>query len=135
VVCDGLAMATAIVDSASFVEENIEPTLGRGFLDATSLAEYFVTRGIPFRTAHQIVGSLVARCEKEHKSQLSQLSLEDFRAAAQAHGYGANIAPSLYDSLGAANVARRYKTDGAAGGNPVDVQLADWAVRLKMKEV
>ncbi|MEP6984966.1 MAG: hypothetical protein ABI970_05195 [Chloroflexota bacterium] len=30
----------------------MEPTLERGFLDATSLAEYLVTKGIPFRTAH-----------------------------------------------------------------------------------
>jgi argininosuccinate lyase len=57
-----LTMAAAIVNSASFIKENIEPTLDRGFLDATSLAEYLVTKGIPFRTAHHIVGTLVARC-------------------------------------------------------------------------
>jgi argininosuccinate lyase len=54
-------------------QENIEPTLERGFLDATSLAEYLVTKGVPFRTAHHIVGTLVARCEKEGKHALSQL--------------------------------------------------------------
>jgi len=132
VVCDSLAMATAIVDSASFIKENIEPTLGRGFLDATSLAEYFVTRGIPFRTAHQIVGALVGRCEKEHKTQLSELSLDEFRSAADVHGHGAKIAADLYESLGAANVARRYRTQGAAGGRPLDEQLAGWTSRLKM---
>ena len=62
-----LAMATAIVDSANFIKENIEPTLERGFLDATSLAEYLVTKGVPFRTAHQIVGGLVVKCEKERE--------------------------------------------------------------------
>ena len=76
-----LAMATAIVGATDFVRENIEPTLGRGFLDATSLAEYFVLKGIPFRTAHHMVGSLVARCEREGKMQLSQLSLADFAEA------------------------------------------------------
>ena len=40
-----LAMAAAIVSSARYVRANIEPTLDRGFLDATSLAEYFVTAG------------------------------------------------------------------------------------------
>ena len=78
-----LTMAAAIVSSASFVRENIEPTLERGFLDATSLAEYFVTKGVAFRTAHQIVGSLVARCEREGKESLSQLSVADFVEAAQ----------------------------------------------------
>ena len=54
-----LTMAAAIVNSASYDKERIEPTLDRGFLDATSLAEYLVTKGIPFRTAHHIVGTLV----------------------------------------------------------------------------
>ena len=55
-----LTMAAAIVSSAHFKKENIEPTLERGFLDATSLAEYLVTKSIPFRTAHHITGTLVA---------------------------------------------------------------------------
>jgi len=40
-----LTMAAAIVNSASYDKERIEPTLDRGFLDATSLAEYLVTKG------------------------------------------------------------------------------------------
>src|SRR3954468_5464772 len=73
-----LTMAAAIVNSASYDKERIEPTLDRGFLDATSLAEYLVTKGVPFRTAHHIVGTLVARCEKERKHALSQLSVNAF---------------------------------------------------------
>jgi argininosuccinate lyase len=86
-VSECLTMAAAIVESASFDKERIEPTLERGFLDATSLAEYLVTKGVPFRTAHQIVGSLVARCEKEGKTALSQLKVEDFQQACKAHGW------------------------------------------------
>ncbi len=73
-----LTMAAAIVNSASYDKARIEPTLDRGFLDATSLAEYLVTRGIPFRTAHHIVGTLVARCEKEGKHSLAQLGVDAF---------------------------------------------------------
>src|SRR5207253_4197367 len=79
-----LTMAAAIVNSASYDKERIEPTLDRGFLDATSLAEYLVTKGVPFRTAHQIVGSLVAKCEKEQKHALSQLSVQEFNDAIEA---------------------------------------------------
>jgi argininosuccinate lyase len=39
-----LTMAAAIVNSASYDKARIEPTLDRGFLDATSLAEYLVTK-------------------------------------------------------------------------------------------
>src|SRR5438270_3610817 len=108
-----LTMAAAIVNSAEFVKEKIEPTLERGFLDATSLAEYLVTKGVPFRTAHQIVGSLVARCEREGKASLSQLATADFVEAARAQGAPtAQIGPDVYDALGAKNVVRRYQRAG-----------------------
>src|SRR5438552_632533 len=128
-----LTMAAAIVNSAEFVKEKIEPTLERGFLDATSLAEYFVTKGIAFRTAHQIVGSLVARCEKEGKTALAQLKLEDFIEAAKAHGAdSARVGQDLYEALGARNVVKRYQSAGAAGGKPFEDQLAAWKKRLGM---
>lgn len=125
-----LTMAAAIVNSASFIKENIEPTLERGFLDATSLAEYFVTKGIPFRTAHHIVGTLVARCEKEGKHALSQLTLEDFKQSAGEHA--PKLANDLFESLGARNVVKRYQSAGAAGGKPFEDQLAAWKQRLNL---
>ena len=128
-----LTMAAAIVNSASFVKENIEPTLERGFLDATSLAEYFVTKGIPFRTAHQIVGSLVGRCEKDGKTALAQLGLQEFVEAVTSKGADASkIGQDLYDALGARNVVKRYRSAGAAGGKPFEEQLAAWKTRLGM---
>src|SRR5204863_4693706 len=106
-----LTMATAIVNSAEYNKERIESTLDRGFLDATSLAEYLVTKGVPFRSAHQIVGSLVASCEKEGKASLSQLATNDFVEAVRAQGAPADqIGPDVYDVLGAKNVVRRYRT-------------------------
>src|SRR5439155_9360634 len=105
-----LTMAAAIVNSASFIKENIEPTLDRGFLDATSLAEYLVTKGIPFRTAHHIVGTLVARCEKEGKHALSQLSVNDFNDTIKAHGSAVSLDDDVYKALGAHNVVKRYQS-------------------------
>jgi argininosuccinate lyase len=49
-----------------------------GFALATDLAEYLVARGMPFREAHEIVGSLVRETIAAKKS-LEDLSLEDFR--------------------------------------------------------
>jgi argininosuccinate lyase len=127
-----LKMATAIVNSAEFVKEKIEPTLERGFLDATSLAEYFVTKGIPFRTAHQIVGGLVARCEKEGKTALSQLKTGDFNEAIKTHGSAVSVGEDVYEALGAKNVVKRYQSAGAAGGKPFQDQLAEWKKRLNV---
>src|SRR5208283_179290 len=101
-----------------------------GFLDATSLAEYLVTKGVPFRTAHHVVGTLVAKCEKEGKTALGQLSLVDFENAIKTHGSAVGVDESLYDALGARNVLKRYQSAGAAGGKPFEEQLAAWQKRL-----
>lgn len=132
-----LTMAAAIVNSASFDKDRIEPTLDRGFLDATSLAEYLVTKGIPFRTAHHIVGTLVARCEKEGKHALKQLSVEAFNeviAEAErqrdAETKLPRVTDEVYSCLGAHNVVKRYQSAGAAGGKPFEDQLRAWKERL-----
>ena len=126
-----LTMAVAIVNSASYDKDRIEPTLDRGFLDATSLAEYLVTIGIPFRTAHHIVGTLVARCEKEGKHALSQLSVEAFNEVIATQS-DKRVDAGVYDALGAKNVVKRYRSAGAAGGKPFEAQLAAWKKRLGM---
>jgi argininosuccinate lyase len=128
-----LTMAAAIVNSASFIKENIEPTLDRGFLDATSLAEFLVTKGVPFRTAHHVVGSLVAKCEKEGKTKLLDLSIEEFNHALKADGVSVAVDKEVYSALGARNVVARYKSAGAAGGKPFEDQLAAWKKRLGMQ--
>src|SRR5205085_8715769 len=127
-----LTMAAAIVNSASYIKENIESTLERGFLDATSLAEYLVTKGVPFRTAHHIVGTLVARCEKEGKGTLAQLSVEQINEVIKSSGGNVNVDQEVYSALGARNVVNRYKSAGAAGGEPLKRQLEEWKKRLGM---
>lgn len=128
-VSECLTMAAAIVNSAEFIRENIEPTLDRGFLDATSLAEYLVTKGIPFRTAHHIVGTLVARCEKEGKHALSQLSVDAFNEVIATKS-DVRVTDEIYSCLGARNVVARYQSAGAAGGKPFEKQLKAWKTRL-----
>ena len=119
-----LTMAAAIVNSTEFVPEKCEAACEGGFMDATSLAEYLVVKGVPFRTAHQIVGGLVARCEKDGKTKLEDLSLEEFQAASDV------IGNDVFECLGAKNVVSRYQSAGAAGGEPLKKQLAEWKQRL-----
>jgi argininosuccinate lyase len=131
-VSDCLTMAAAIVNSASYDKDRIEPTLDRGFLDATSLAEYLVTKGIPFRTAHHIVGTLVSQCEKSGKHALAQLSVDEINAVIKTHAATITVDKEVYEALGAKNVVKRYRSAGAAGGKPFEEQLAAWKKRLGM---
>lgn len=56
----------------------MKDALNKGFLNATELADYLVLRGIPFREAHHITGSLVAYAEEKNKS-LEELNIEEFK--------------------------------------------------------
>ena len=49
-----------------------------GFINATDLADYLVKKGLPFRSAYQISGQLVALCIREHLV-LEELPLETYR--------------------------------------------------------
>ena len=135
-ISDCLAMAARIVATVRFDEQRTTAALEEGFLDATSLSEYLVTRGVPFRTAHQMVGRMVRRCREENLAQLSQLSLEQMNGlcAAVAGPGGAAAAvcgDDVYDWLGAQNVVKRYRSSGNAGVSGFEQQLATWQRRLR----
>jgi argininosuccinate lyase len=51
---------------------------GRGYSNATDLADYLAKKGLPFREAHEIVGQLVALGIKQGKD-LQQLDLAEMQ--------------------------------------------------------
>lgn len=118
-----LDMAEGIVSHTKFNTAKIASRLDEGFLDATALAEYLVGKGVAFREAHGVVGSLVAYCEKKGK-QLGELTPEKFQE------YCDSIEEDVYDYLGATSVAGRYATEGAAGVKQAREQAQYWASEL-----
>ncbi|MEN3183836.1 MAG: argininosuccinate lyase [Atribacterota bacterium] len=77
---EGLAMvsvAARLVDHVFPNPENMEKALKEGFLTATDLCEYLVTKGLPFRKAHELVGSIVRKLLREGRT-LGDLVPEDF---------------------------------------------------------
>ncbi|WP_428388103.1 argininosuccinate lyase [Mucisphaera sp.] len=107
--CDCLDMAAKMMRGTTFLGDKINSSLGRGYLDATSLADYLVTKGVPFRTSHQIVGRLVHECEDTGVGELKKLPLERMQTESDL------IEDDVYDWLGADNVVKRYQTLGHAG--------------------
>ena len=118
-----LDMARGIVSHTKFNTKKIAAGLDAGFLDATALAEYLVGKGVAFREAHGVVGSLVAYCEEQNK-KLAELDFDELKR------YCVAIEADVYDSLGAASVAKRYATDGAAGTRQAKDQIAYWTSEL-----
>lgn len=73
-----LAVLAGSIATARFQEKRMREALQEGFLDATEMADYLVTRGVSFRQAHHIVGRLVRQALERGKS-LSELSLEELQ--------------------------------------------------------
>lgn len=127
---DCVTIAGRIVASATFHEDRISETLNRGHLDATVLAEYLVAKGVPFRTAHQVVGQLVRVCDRSGRSHLALLDIDEIKDALRVLGQGdAPIGKDVYEHLGTANVVKRYRSYGSGGTTGAGYR--GWLVRLE----
>jgi argininosuccinate lyase len=67
-----------MIPAIHFRHEAIEAALRQGFMEATDLADYLVTKGLPFRAAHEIIGKMVLYCGRQGKA-LPELCLEEYR--------------------------------------------------------
>ena len=61
-------------------KENMRAAAAKGFINATDCADYLVKKGLPFRDAYKITGTLVAKCIAEGLT-LETLPLESYREA------------------------------------------------------
>ncbi|ADQ07194.1 argininosuccinate lyase [Caldicellulosiruptor hydrothermalis 108] len=73
-----LVIINEILKTLKINKENMERSCKSGFINATDLADYLVTKGIAFRDAHFIVGNIVKYCIESGKT-LEDLSLEEYK--------------------------------------------------------
>ena len=58
---------------------NMKDATKTGFMNATDVADYLVKNGLPFRSAHEVVGKMVLYCLKNNKN-IEDLTLEEFKS-------------------------------------------------------
>src|SRR5262245_10478541 len=88
-----------------------------GYTLATEVAEWLVRRGVPFREAHEVTGSLVALCVAR-ECGLDDVSDADL-AAVSAH-----LTPDVRSVLSVSGALAARITPGSTGPGPVADQLA-----------
>ncbi len=116
----GLVALRGLVDSLDFDAETMRAAADGPLVAAVDLAEWLVERGMPFREAHGIVGSLVRDSLQRH------VPLAELVQAHPALGSDALwlLAPGV--------AVRRRTSPGGAGPEPVAVQLEHFARRLEI---
>ena len=112
-----LKVFTGMVSTFTARREQMLSAAGKGFLNATDLADYLVSKGIPFRDAYRISGKAVARCT-ETGHTLEDLPLDEYRALCPAVDEGVYAAVDLR-----ACVERRTSEGGTCVEN-VEHQIA-----------
>ncbi len=75
---DCVRVTQGIIETLRVRQENMRAALQGGFMNATELADYLVRAGVPFRSAHSIVGSIVLYAEQQGKP-IEALSLKELR--------------------------------------------------------
>ncbi len=118
-------LAAPIVAGAELKRDAIEARLEEGFLDATTMMEYMISRGVPQRSAHGLVGQLV-RLALDRGVSLAELSLEEFQAI------DARLDKGVYEVLGAKQAVSAFVSYGSTSPKQVATQLAAWKTRLEM---
>ena len=119
-----LAAMEGMVRDMAAQQDNLETAAASGFSTATDLADWLVrVLNMPFREAHHVTGSLVAKAEAKG-CDLPDLSLEEMRAV---HG---EIDASVYDVLGVHNSVASRTSYGGTAPDQVRAQVARWKERL-----
>ena len=104
--------------------EQMRKAAAAGYPTATDLADYLTRRGVPFRTAHDIVGRVV-RHASEAGCDIAELSLDDLRS------YSDVITDDVYKVLTLeGSVAARNHVGGTAP-NQVLKQVELWEAIFK----
>jgi argininosuccinate lyase len=113
-----LGALSGMIATARFDTERMQQAADTPAAAATDLAEWLVSRGLPFREAHAVVGSLVRR------------SLDDGVALADLVAADPRLGHDAVALLGPGVAVTRRTTAGGAGPQPVARQLERFRASL-----
>lgn len=77
-----LTTFTPMLSTMTVLKDNMRKAAAKGFINATDCADYLVKKGVPFRDAYKITGSLVALCI-EKDQVLETLPIDDYKKASE----------------------------------------------------
>ena len=106
-----------MIGSMKVNAENMLQSARKGFMNATDLADYLVLKGLAFRDAYKISGSVVAYCIQTG-SILEDLPLEDYKK------FSTLIEKDVYEAIDLKNCVQKRISEGGTSVESVKKQLA-----------
>jgi len=111
-----LTVISLLLREISFNGENMRKASEEGYIMATDLAEYLVTKGMTFRKAHETVGEIVLFAI-DRKKPLKELTLKELK------GFARQITKDVFDWLDPASAIARRNLHGATGYEVVNQSI------------
>ena len=98
------------------IPENMRNAAAKGFINATDCADYLVKKGMPFRDAYKITGTLVHTCI-EKGCTLETLPLEEYKKLTD------NFDEDVYDAISLETCVMQRKAAGGPAPESVKAQI------------
>ena len=105
-----------LVKTMTVLKDNMKKAAAKGFINATDCADYLVEKGIPFRDAYKITGSLVKYCIK-NDTTLENLKLEEFKE------YSDKFEEDVYEAIDLSNCVNKRNVVGGPAAEQVMKQI------------
>ena len=111
-----LHVMTGMMSTVHIKAANMEAAVQNDFSNATELADYLATKGMPFRQAHAVVGKLVLTGIQTH-TPLQKMSLQQLQAASDL------IEDDVYHDLNPRVAVERRTSFGGTSFSSVKAQI------------
>ena len=113
-----LDITVRMVATLRFDAERMLAATHEGYLNATELADYLVTKGMPFRTAHEVTGKVV-RHAIERDMGIEELELGELRR------FSKLIKDDVYPALSVESCVSRRDSYGGTSKKAVRLQMSN----------
>ena len=121
-----LVVMSRLLKHVTFNKEAMRKAVDEGYLVATDLADYLVTKGMTFRQAHEVVGKMVLYA-LDQKKELGQLALKEMKKFSQ------KINNDVYEWLDPLSCIDRRNLVGGTGRDAVKDALAKARKEMKSR--
>lgn len=111
-----VSIFTPMLATMKVLPENMLSAAGKGFINATDLADYLVKKGKPFRTAYKIVGEIVAYCI-QNGLILETVSLDKYKE------FDSSFENDLYGEISLKTCVEKRISAGGTGEKSVEKQI------------
>ncbi len=113
---DCLQVFVPMLDSMKVNKENMLNSCKTGFINATDLADYLTKKGLPFREAYKLVGSIVGKCVKE-KLTLEDITLDEYKQMCELFD------KDLYEEIALETCVNKRNSEGGTSKAQVAKQI------------